>query len=47
VTFVVVMLVIRAVAEIRRVGFVRIHLGILLAGPAMHHARATHNTSHN
>ena len=43
VAFMVVMLVIRAIAEIRRVRFVTIHLMFLLAGPAMHHARATYN----
>ena len=41
---VIVMLIIRAVAEIRRVGFVRIHLMFLLAGPAMHQARPAHNS---
>lgn len=44
VTFVIVMLVIRAVAEIRRVGFVAVHLNILLLAPPMHQARPAHNS---
>ena len=47
VTFVIVMLVIRAIAEIRRVGFVGVHLFFLLACPAMHQASPMHNTAHN
>ena len=44
VTLVIVMLVIRAVAEIRRVGFVAVHLNILLLAPPMHQARPAHNS---
>jgi hypothetical protein len=44
VTFVIVMLVIRAVAEIRRVWFVAVHLNILLLAPPMHQARPAHNS---
>ena len=44
VTLVIVMLVVRAGAEIRRIGFVRGHLHFLLAGPAMHQARPAHNS---
>ena len=47
VTLVIVMLVIRAVAEIRRVRFVGVHLIFLLAGPAMHQAHRRYNTAHN
>ena len=43
VTFVIVMLVIRAVAEIRRVGFVGVHLFVLFTCPAMHQAQLAHN----
>ena len=47
VTFVIIMLVIRAIAEIRRVGFVAVHALILVSGPAMHHAHRSYNTAHN
>ncbi len=44
VALVIVMLVIGTVTEIRRIGFVAVHLCILLAAPAMHQARPAHNS---
>jgi hypothetical protein len=43
---VIVMLVIRAGAKVRSIGFVAIHRIVLFAGPAMHQLRAMHNTTH-
>jgi hypothetical protein len=44
VTLVIVMLVIRAGAELRRVWILRVHQNFLLARPAMHQAHHAHNT---
>lgn len=42
--FVIVMLVIGAAAEFRRIWVLRVHLDILVACPAMHQARPAYNS---